>query len=401
MTKCLDFFNFFQFDFLIDTNNLFYFYPISYNITNKIPETPSNNIIDIDRHFRKQKRNKYHYTFCDNDINKYLDKGFSSEFGFCDPEKIDERSSLLHTTHYTLKNVIANTRGSWSVGTTFISPPFEVYHDFKWPQFFELNYGSIVCEFDEVILTGHGMARHNFGHCLHDLISPIVLLPDDVRERSYVIGSGERPFLNELLILIGFRKKQIIELEQLDWFHAKIIHVFSDWRPLSNLAGDCIYKLNKEISWKLQLDQIQASNYAFYNRKNSKMRVISNFEDVYKAATKKFPNCKWIIVKDQIGSFEKSAKIMASLRLIVCTVGSNVFNGIFMKENTVLCIGSSEFFDFYSAYFLVASKHFVCWFPVPGMKHGDKQESKWDPEITLSAISNSIYCTQNGHFPSS
>ena len=62
---------------------------------------------------------------------------------------------------------------------------------------------------------------HMGRHCLHDLITPIFLLPQEVRESCYIVGTNKKHFINELLLMLGFEERQILSCPDNTVFYAE------------------------------------------------------------------------------------------------------------------------------------------------------------------------------------
>ena len=381
-------------EFVVQTENyVFYFDPVPHKTKRTVHKIPRCSVIQITKHISKQKRGKYPFVHCTGDLRNYL----TNEEEACIDRRLELNSRILHTKHYTLKNVIGNMYGSWSIGTTYVRVPKIDYHFFRWPEMYNCRKGFIRAHFHEVILTGHLHSRFNFGHCLTDLIAPILLLPKDVRERSYVIGSPNISFPNELLRIIGFKDEQIIQLNETSWFYADKLHAFSQWRPLANINGDMNVILNKVLIEKLNLSHITPTKYTINNRKGK--RGIKNIDELLAAIQQRFPEKQWNVFYTYGGNISSYAYQYTEVKFLIAPVGSNVFNMVFMKPYTILCIGSSERFDYYSVFFAVSSYHYYYMFPVPGLQHRSPTDWEWNISIALKAIGNALYCEKYKHFP--
>ena len=374
-------------------NFIFYFDPVPHEATSTVYKIPRCTVEKIIKHISTQKTPKYPFIHCTSELRKYIDNVEEA----CIDWRLEKNSRILHTKHYTLKNVIGNLWGSWSVGKTLVKIKKVDYHFFRWPKMYDCRTGFICAHFHEVILTGHEHSRSNFGHCLTDLVAPILLLPKDVRERSYVIGSPWANFPNELLSIIGFKDEQIIKLPNNSWFYADRLHAFSQWRPLANINGDMNVMLNKLLIERLNLSHITPTKYTINNRKGK--RGIKNIDELLKAVQEKFPDKPWNVFYTYAENIRSYAYRYTEIKFLVAPVGSNLFNMVFMKPYTILCIGSSQAFDYYTVFFAVSSYHYFYFFPVPGLEHRAPYEWDWDIPLALKAIGESLYCEKHGHFP--
>ena len=365
-------------------NFLVFFDPVKHKTPNKVYGIPRSCVEKRIKHSSIQEPAKYPFLHCTQDFLDSHHKKYERE---C-KRKTEEKSRVLHTTHYTLKNVIGNMHGSWSIGKTFVYISRWDYYPFKWPWMYEQRDGQICAHFHEVILTGHYHSRSNFGHCITDLIAPILLLPKDVRERSYVIGSHLRSFPNEFLKIIGFKDEQIIYFNETSWFYADRLHAFSKWRPIANINGEINVVLNKLLMEKLNLDHIVPTKYTVNNRKGK--RGIKNINELFTAIQQSFPDKQWNIFNTFEGNISTYAYKYTEIKFLVAPVGSNVYNLVFMKPYTTLCIGSSEIYDFYSIFLALSSHHYYYMFSVPGLKHRSLEEWDWNIEIALNAIKQAL-----------
>ena len=369
--------------------------PVYSNVTKRIEKTPKWNILGKHKILNVAAKPKYQYSKCGEEINNYLDQ----YYGICNDGFINEEPRYLNATHYEIREALANSYGSWAVNGNLIGPTKDDYGQYFWHEFFDMYQGNILYEVNELILTGFVAARTIFGHMMADLIAPILLLPKDVRERSYVVGS-EKKYMNEYLNIIGFSYSRIIKIREKQWIYAHKLHVFNEKRSISSYNGYCVELLQKYFEDHFKLKSIEATRYCLLNRKSERGRIMDNFNDLMAATKKAFPDKRWeqfFEVKD----IKETALNWASVRFVVQIDGSNCFNSIFMKKGTILCTGSSTHMDFCSAFFIIASHHYVYWFPVPGVDHINYKHCNISIDFAIDGIRKCLYCDKHGFFSSS
>jgi hypothetical protein len=372
-------------------NNAFFFEGIPYATTSEIFGTPKTHLIKNRKFYSVRNASKHSYICFGKGLNASVKEDISNI------TELEYRPRIMKARHYTILDAYGTTAGSWAIDKAAVLFNASHYKDFYWPEYYSVIFNYLVCEIDEVILTGHSHARENYGHCIHDLLAPIVLMPREVRERSYVIGSFEFSFAYIGLQHIGFRKEQILNLRRSSWFYAKKIHVINDWRPISSMSGECITKLMQVVSDNLRLDQIEAKEYGLANRVGGRGRSIGNFHELVNKIREVYPQYNWTVIVDKKASYSEVARTWAALRFVFLPTGSNVLKCLYMKKHTVLCVASSNSFDFCVNIFVVSGEHFVYWLPT-GMPHYSDKPFSIDVDSVVSHFSEALYCDKNGHF---
>ena len=263
------------------------------------------------------------------------------------------------TNLYVLKNVYGNDFGSWACNDLLVYPPESSYHPGQYlPTKFTLDKGNIIFECDSLLLIGHQRCQNNYGHFLADKCVSLMLLPDEIKKNSYIIGNSYYPVVNEGLLALGFHESQIINMTFGDWFFAKKLYVLNDYRPMNCLGGPAVELLRRNFFTVFQLDLIPAYRYGLVNR-SSHARNILNFVELFNMTKMRFPNYDWEIIIDYAGNLSTTAKLWTSFRFIYCIVGSSATKGLFMKPYTVMCIPFCNFFDYTLLNLLSNSLHAV------------------------------------------
>ena len=309
--------------------------------------------------------------------------------------------TLYHSTrtdHYIIRDAYANGHGSWVIDGMLFSPGKSEYNECSYfPSHFDLNKGTLrYVDVDEIIIAGDQGSLDNYGHFILDKLGCIMLLPDEVIQRSCIILSTILPVFPELLKIVGFLPSQMLFFDNNDWVYAKKLHVFTNNRPLNCFGGPPIYKLHKIFRKHFQLNSIEPTKYALFNRK-AKSRVISNFNELVEMTHKTFPDYKWEEIPDIQGNLTTVAKTWASIRFIFLIIGANAANGIFMKEGTVICMGSCQYVDHNLLNENVGSHHAVYIYHT-GMSHFDKSNNI-NLNETMKACHVCLYYDKNHRWP--
>ena len=311
-------------------------------------------------------------------------------------------STLYHSTetiHYVIKDSYANLHGSWAMDGMLYSPGAEEYHKCSYdPRHFDFYEGNLrYVDVEEVIIAASQDAMDNYGHFMLDKLGTIMLLPEDVIKRSYILTTNILPCFTEFLNIVGFSQDHILYCDRNDWIYAKKLHVFTKYRPINCFGGPPIYKLHKLFRKYFNLDLIEPTKYAFCNRK-AKSRVISNFHELMDLAKTTFPDYNFEEIPDDPGNTSETAKLWATLRFIFVIIGSNASKGIFMKEGTVMCMASCEYIDPNLLNTNVGSHHAVYIF-YSGISHFKPGSSPIDLKESIAGIRICLYFDKNHCWP--
>ena len=373
--------------------------PIQKETTNQIDYIPDNYVLYYKNIFLQSPPHKL----------VYVEKGFAEHsIGINSKLYLSNKSNFFRTTktiHYVLYSPInlpqiyGSSQGSLAFGDSYFAPPKSHYGTEFAEVLFYMSSGILeYVDIDELLILGHAESLRNYAHFLLDKLVNLMLVPDDIRERSYVLCDTNASFTYELLLAVGFRETQILPTKDKRWFLTKKIHIFTNYRPLNNYGGPPALKLHHTLSKYYHLETINATNYCMINRK-SKSRNILNFNEIFKAVKVKYSKCNWIEIPDFIDTVEETARVWASLRLVYVMTGSSCAKGIFMHENTVLCIPTCEFIDHTIMNLLVGSNHAV-YIYYTGFQHFATGSFPISVENTLNAIFKCIYYDKKGKWPS-
>ena len=279
------------------------------------------------------------------------------------------------------------------------SPGEEEYHKCSYvPQHFDFFHGNLrYVDVEEVIIAGSQGTMNNYGHFMLDKLGTIMLLPEDVIKRSYILTTNILPCFTEFLNIVGFSLDRILICNENDWIYAKKLHVFTKFRPLNCFGGPPIYRLHKLFRNYFNLDQIEPTKYAFCNRK-AKSRVISNFYELIDLAKKTFPDYNFEEIPDNPGNTSETAKLWATLRFIFVVIGSNASKGIFMKEGTVICMASCQYIDHNLLNTNVGSNHAVYIF-YSGFSHFTLRSSPINLKESINGVRACLYFDKNHCWP--
>ena len=176
-----------------------------------------------------------------------------------------------------------------------------------------------------------------YGHFISDYLVGIVLMPQEIIDKSFVLTQFWGVMSKQFLNIIGFRNSQIVNHYN-EWCFAKNLYVITSGDPYLGHSVYGITQLAKVFNEKLHLDEIKADRYYVLNREKNKERWISNFNELFIEINKALPQYKWEIFKQIPRKVKRSIKQWAAIKVMVCHAGSGSFNIPFMKKGTGLCV---------------------------------------------------------------
>lgn len=151
----------------------------------------------------------------------------------------------------------------------------------------EVSKGYVTAQYENVIATGHLYTIY-FGHFLSDFICPILAMPDDIIQKSYILGSAEKRLVDEYLTPLGLREK-FINVSDNEWVYTSNLYITANPYPHCSHLGPLYKKLGDKLKNYFNISNLPARRYILSNRK-SYMRQIHNFDNLSKAIQDAFPS---------------------------------------------------------------------------------------------------------------
>ena len=256
--------------------------------------------------------------------------------------------------------------------------------------------GKVINGFPLVIGFGHSNT-HCFGHWFYDVLAPLVLIPQEIIDISYVIAYQKRKMALDTLLPLGIKEDKIIFMNRGQWVFAERLIAAVEPTPHISHFNKATLILSQKLRNYYNFDKIIPTKYCFSNRKVR--RRITNFHEIYRAAVNMFPQYHLLIAPDY-KDFGKYGKLWAESKFMFMPTGSNFAKSLFMSENSVLVVGLGDILD--QSVGLSAKSHhvFVLYFEIVGMKHFGSYGHSCDVSLALRVISIGLYCAKYGHWKS-
>jgi len=221
---------------------------------------------------------------------------------------------------------------------------FNIYPELEWN--FNKGWGGKICGYyDEVIVFGH-LNSFIFGHWFFDVLTPMMLLPEDVFNRAKVYITNHHDYLFETLMLLGKKRNDII------FYYANSESIFFGHRvyafvPPSHISifGSPLRKLARKLKDKMHIKDGPATKYMLMNRKAC-TRVISesSFNELKNYLDTEYSKYNWEVLIDN-PLLKKSIKLWNKIKFIIAPTGSNLMFEIFMQKKSVIVSIQADVID--------------------------------------------------------
>ena len=136
------------------------------------------------------------------------------------------------------------------------------------------------------LYSKHGIT---FGHFMHDSIAGIILVPQEIIDKSMIlIAFQNRTVSEETFDLLNISKDKIIPTKNPSWYFAKNMYVKYPTEPHNAYNIYSYPKLIEKLREGTQVNSIIGTRYLFLNRKPGIRRHISNMNEFYEETKKYF-----------------------------------------------------------------------------------------------------------------
>lgn len=180
-----------------------------------------------------------------------------------------------------------------------------------------------------------------YGHNIHDFLCAMMLVPQDLVSRGFMVNSPPmyREITQEILNFLGY-KVTFVDLSQQIYVHS--LWLINSLEYAHGYTAGGLDRLRKLIKTKVNFNKIKPTRFVINDRPKGSGR---NFDDVNKlyeaisSGTKIDEGCKWEIADSQFSSsVETIVKFWQSLKVLVAPCGSGIYNSIFMHEKCGMCL---------------------------------------------------------------
>ena len=293
-----------------------------------------------------------------------------------------------------LKNMYVSFAGSYTTNDFIYldvepNPALEVIRDH--------SNGKVIGDYPSVIALGHNSV-FIYSHWYYDVLAPLVLIPQEIVDSSYILAFQNKQFALDTLLPLGIKEENIIFIHQGEWVYASNLIAAINPTPHIGHFNKATLILSQKLRDYYHLEKIIPTFYYFSNRQGR--RMITNLDDIYKAVVNKFPNYKTSIVPD-FDRIDRFAKIWAEAKFMFMGTGSNFIKNLFMKEKSVIVVALANSQDLCIARSAASHGVFTLYFVVVGMDHHyDQSGHACDVDLALRVCSIGFYCAEHGQWKS-
>jgi hypothetical protein len=187
-----------------------------------------------------------------------------------------------------------------------------------------------------LIVTVCWEANRNFFHVIRNMISPLLLIPDDILHdpSARFVFPRLLPFCEEALKLLGFSDK-IIFLGDRDFIFAEHLYHWQWHVP----ACDCqagIPKMRDMLRKVLKLDSAPTNISAWINRESHLPRHLWNGDEIFETLRDNWPRMNWTEFT-HFHSFADTVLSFNQFSFLLAPHGAALTNVMFMQNGTGYC----------------------------------------------------------------
>ena len=254
--------------------------------------------------------------------------------------------------------------------------------------------GDVVGSYNDVIAVGHH-ASGIFGHMLDDVLIPILMLPQDIIDKSFIAVTYETYKYANLFNVIGIFPERVHFMNKSQWIFACNLYTFVDPTLHISHYGLLSNRFSQKMRKYYAVDKIVPTNYVISYRTTN--RNITNLYQVYLEMKMLFPNRPFIYYADEL-SIENSSKVYASALLLFGPTGSNMYKHYFLKEKSVIIIALGTHLDPTVGIGAGAHDIFTIYVVLPGMEQFGTNPGFLKIDIARRLFTEAIYCVDHHHF---
>ena len=292
-----------------------------------------------------------------------------------------------------LKNMYCTYTGSF-ITSDYQFIDIEPISAIKWIR--AVANGRVIASFENIVTVGHTQV-FQFGHFVADVLAPIVIFPEEIIQKSFVVINKASKRFQELLEACDINLQQVIFVDKGEWVFAK--NLYAPISPLPHLShyGKLITRLSSKLKRYYNTSELLPTRFLFINRPRGLSRRMQNMEELSRMAQTQFPKYNFEYIEDT-NSFKESALQWGTAKFMFVIVGSNNAKNVFMQENTVLIVGLANVMESCAPLRSGPLKIFTLEYRNKEMNHWITKPTYCDPKRSMRAISIGMYVVEHGRF---
>ena len=181
-----------------------------------------------------------------------------------------------------------------------------------------------------------------FGHFFHDSLPMLLLMPDDIVNKSLILLQYYPDAAFVYTDLLSYPRDKFIYYPN-TYIFAKNLYMITPIEDRNGLQIVGFPLLRKKLRKKLEVNSIKPEKYALSNRDG--FRHLHNFNEVVEAIKTTFPNISWEVLTIPYDNITQCSKLIASFKIWFSPCGSNINNAVYMQKNTGICLVMANWVD--------------------------------------------------------
>lgn len=360
----------------------------------------------ISTSFKEIHCNPTHYIYCDNVPNlvnvtinitmmpnnredmQMRYKGYKDVIGFHQSSMVREYSRF-----YWFKNMYVSREGTIATNNAVVE--FYKQEEISYLEKVKFYQHPATQSYDHVIYLYSCWTA--YGHIIGDCMCELVLIPEDIVNKSVFVTRKEFAQIGDHLEAIGYPRDKLILSD--DWIHCQNLYTLVSREPENALNVIALPKLARLYAKKMGLDQLEQDQCALQNREKGKFRHIANLGEVRDSLNEMMPFFFWFVLDHDPCNLIDNARALAQTKILVCPSGSNAMNIIFMRPNSGVCLIGSGTTDIPNMAVAYSCGIWVINPLNPGVSHYKTDDAYCNVEQTVYSVRCLIYAVRNGFWP--
>ena len=235
-----------------------------------------------------------------------------------------------------------------------------------------------------------------FSMPFYNIFFPISVIPQDAIKRSVLIIPKSHMKFCEEIYKICYGYNQVISLDHNEYIHCNEFHTVIHPTPGISHYATTAYNFSLLYRKKFNLTSIIPNQYALCNRVSKYARHIRNFDEIVDAVKGNLSNYQWNVLEDEYKTMIESAKVWATIKVILAPTGSNLVRCIAMAPNTAMCCIFGDRYDWEVVAITQVFEIFIYVLPVPDMAHFSAETKNIiDPSLVVHVLNDTVYAAEN------
>ncbi|EAY00981.1 hypothetical protein TVAG_381990 [Trichomonas vaginalis G3] len=163
------------------------------------------------------------------------------------------------------------------------------------------------------------------------MLCGIISIPSNIINDAEIFVNFDEEIAKSYLSLLNFETNRVHQLGN-DLIYAHDLYI-----AVGEFGINCLHLSWKELHQRIyklnNLEKIVPNKHVFINKEYNNWGAVDNFDEMYSYAKNQFPQYEFRRIRDDyVLNVNKTAKLYASIKVLVTASGSLAFNDLFLHE---------------------------------------------------------------------